>query len=196
MTSREKILEAVQSSQPDLRELPNLDLFYKTYATVEQDRAKFIQTVQMIGAKAYEVNGYEEIIKRIKSDFEITGKRVVSAVRELDQIAQQYTATDNHELANVELMILPTHFAVAENGACWVDDELFEERLLLFIPQHLVFIVKKDQIVPNLHQAYRLIADKKYGYGAFVAGPSKTADIEQSLVLGAHGPRSLTVFML
>jgi L-lactate dehydrogenase complex protein LldG len=35
-----------------------------------------------------------------------------------------------------------------------------------------------------------------YGFATFIAGPSKTADIEQSLVLGAHGPRSLIVFLI
>lgn len=196
MTSRDKILAAVKESQPELLDLPNLDLFYQNGDSPEQNLKNFIITVERIGAKVYEVEGYEQIIKQIKSDFNLEGKRVVSAVRELDTIAGEYNGTDNHDLADVELMLLPTHFGVAENGACWVNDELYHERLLPFIPQHLVFVLQKEKIVPTLHQAYELIANKSYGFGAFIAGPSKTADIEQSLVLGAHGPRSLRVFIL
>jgi L-lactate dehydrogenase complex protein LldG len=103
---------------------------------------------------------------------------------------------DNHELADVELMILPAHFAVAENGACWVNDDLYKERVLPFIPQHLALVVKKESFVATMHHAYKRIGDKKYGFGTFIAGPSKTADIEQSLILGAHGPRSLVVFVM
>jgi L-lactate dehydrogenase complex protein LldG len=196
MTSRERILEAVKENQPDLRELPNLDLFYQNQNTNEENLANFIYTVELIGAKVYQVQDHQQIIDQLKADFELEGKRVVSTVVELNSFADQYNGLDNHELADVELMVLPTHFAVAENGACWVNDELYRERLLPFIPQHLAFILKKEHIVPTMHQAYERIADKKYGYGAFIAGPSKTADIEQSLVLGAHGPRSLRVFVI
>ena len=47
-----------------------------------------------------------------------------------------------------------------------------------------------------MHHAYDRIAQAEYPFGLFLAGPSKTADIEQSLVLGAHGSRSMTVFLL
>ncbi len=47
-----------------------------------------------------------------------------------------------------------------------------------------------------MQQAYERIGDLDYGFGTFITGPSKTADIEQSLVLGAHGARGLTVFLM
>jgi L-lactate dehydrogenase complex protein LldG len=47
-----------------------------------------------------------------------------------------------------------------------------------------------------MHQAYEQISSADYGFGVFLAGPSKTADIEQSLVLGAHGARGLVVFLV
>lgn len=196
MTSREKILTAVKESQPVLTDLPNLDLFYQNKDTSAENLKNFITVVERIGAKVYQVQDYSQVMYQLKEDLDLEGKRVVSAVRELDAVVDEYKGSNNHELADVELMILPTHFAVAENGACWVNDELYQERLLPFIPQHLAFILKKENIVPTMHHAYDLIADKNYGYGAFIAGPSKTADIEQSLVLGAHGPRSLRVFVI
>ena len=195
MTSREKILASVNKNQPELLDLPNLDLFYQNNDNPEQNLRKFIIAAERIGARVYQVENHEQIFAQISSDFNLEGKRVVSALREFDAIAEEYNGTDNHDLADVELMFLPTDFGVAENGACWLDDELYHERLLPFIPQHLVFILEREKIVPTMHHAYELIADKSYGFGAFIAGPSKTADIEQSLVLGAHGSRSLTIFI-
>jgi len=96
----------------------------------------------------------------------------------------------------VELAVLKGHFGVAENGAIWITEDLMGHRALPFISQHLAIVIKRDSIVPTMHEAYQHIADAGYGFGTFIAGPSKTADIEQSLVLGAHGARSMTVFLL
>lgn len=194
MTSRAQILSAVKENQPELLPLP--DISHLLEIETQDLVSEFTRVIEGIGAKVFQVNSYQEIINQLKEDFKIGVIRVVSTLKEFDEIAKPFDGLDNHELANVELMILPTHFAVAENGASWVDDELFKERVLPFIPQHLVFIVEKEKIVPTMHQAYQLIGDKKYSYGTFIAGPSKTADIEQSLVLGAHGPRSLRVFVI
>ncbi|MBK0384148.1 LUD domain-containing protein [Pedobacter sp. SD-b] len=194
MNSRACILNAVKENQPELLALP--DITHLLEVENQDLVAEFTRVIEGIGAKVFQVNKYQEIIHHLKADFETEKVRVVSTLKEFDEIAKPFSGLDNHELADVELMILPTHFAVAENGASWVDDELFKERVLPFIPQHLVFIVEKEKIVPTMHHAYQLIGKKKYSYGTFIAGPSKTADIEQSLVLGAHGPRSLRVFLV
>jgi L-lactate dehydrogenase complex protein LldG len=69
------------------------------------------------------------------------------------------------------------------------------DRALPFICENLILVVQRKNIIPTLHEAYELIADSNYDYGTLIAGPSKTADIEQSLVLGAHGPKTLAVFI-
>ena len=104
--------------------------------------------------------------------------------------------TDPHTLADVDLAVLPAQFGVAENSALWVTDEHLPLRVLPFICQHLALVVPGQRIVPLMQQAYGVIGAQEYGFGTFIAGPSKTADIEQSLVLGAHGARTLSVFIL
>jgi len=85
-------------------------------------------------------------------------------------------------------------FIVAENGATWVELGPDEDRSSIFLAEHLIVEVPEDQVVHNMHEAYKRIEGRDYSYGTFISGPSKTADIEQSLVIGAQGPRRLTVF--
>jgi L-lactate dehydrogenase complex protein LldG len=103
---------------------------------------------------------------------------------------------DPHELDGVEVAVIPGEFGVAENGAVWVTGEaLAPHRAIFVIAQHLILVVPAGQIVDNLHQAYQRIHWRPNSFGIFISGPSKTADIEQSLVLGAHGARSCTVIL-
>jgi L-lactate dehydrogenase complex protein LldG len=64
------------------------------------------------------------------------------------------------------------------------------------VTEHLVLVVPAGQIVHNMHQAYDRIRLERPGFGIFISGPSKTADIEQALVIGAHGARSCTLFLV
>ena len=87
-------------------------------------------------------------------------------------------------------------FGVAENAAVWVPGEaLNPHRAIFVIVQHLILVVPAGQIVDNLHQAYERLQWSPKSFGIFISGPSKTADIEQSLVIGAHGARSCTVIL-
>ena len=78
----------------------------------------------------------------------------------------------------------------------WLTDENVPHRVLYFLTQHLALVVPSRSLVHNLGQAYSRINVQSTRFSAWISGPSKTADIEQSLVIGAHGPRSLTVFLV
>ena len=129
-----------------------------------------------------------------KASLEVVGARVVSS-EELERQfpdRQRFEKTlDGLSLAEVEVLEIDGAFGVAENGAIWLTEEALPHRVAPFICQHLVIHVQK--IVPNMHAAYEELTNQTTGFGLFLAGPSKTADIEQSLVIGAHGARSLTV---
>jgi L-lactate dehydrogenase complex protein LldG len=191
--SREHILNAVKSNQPDGLSLPDLQSFF--IHETKDEIAEFTRVLQGIGALVMPVNNHQEMVNVLKAQFKIGDIRVVSPLEEFRSIAEPFIGNDPHQLENAELVILPAHFAVAENGACWLSDALCSERVLPFITQHLVLMVSINDILPTMHEAYERIGLADYGFGTFIAGPSKTADIEQSLVLGAHGPRSLIVFV-
>ncbi len=80
-------------------------------------------------------------------------------------------------LENVELAIIPGHFAVAENGTICITEDLIKYCVLPFIAQQLALVIKKENIVPNMHIAYNKIANTNYNFGVFKAGPSKTTNI-------------------
>ena len=89
----------------------------------------------------------------------------------------------------------PNAYGVAENGAVWIEQDV-KQRAIYFIAEKLVILLDKNKIVNNMHEAYKLIDTGEYGFGTFISGPSKTADIEQALVMGAHGARDVMVVLI
>jgi L-lactate dehydrogenase complex protein LldG len=85
---------------------------------------------------------------------------------------------------------------VAENGAVWMASSDAILRAALFLAARVVIVVQEERLVDDLHQAYERIDVRAHAFGAFIAGPSKTADIEQALVIGAHGPKELTLVLV
>lgn len=127
---------------------------------------------------------------------EVGTDRIGSAVPGVPGTVDLGAVRDPHRLEGLGLAVLPGAFAVAENGAVWVPGEGFAPRAAFVIAEHLALVVPAAEIVPDMHAAYRRIAFPGAGFGTFIAGPSKTADIEQALVIGAHGARSCTVFLV
>jgi len=84
----------------------------------------------------------------------------------------------------------------AENGAIWVNNKNLGHRVTPFICENLILALPANKIVPNMHQAAKEITLASGEFGVFIAGPSKTADIEQALVVGAHGACSSNVYLL
>ncbi len=193
MNSREKILEAVLKNQPETTLLPDISMFRgDNNDTVK----KYIDIFKTIGGSSFLVDDITAVKALIDENFDVT-KRIVTTLPELGANAELLSATvDPHTYEDVELAVIKAHFAVAENGAVWLTDQLMVQRIIPYVCQHLAVVVSAESIVPTLHEAYEIIGAGDYGFGGFIGGPSKTADIEQALVLGAHGPLTMTVFII
>lgn len=193
MSSRNKILEAVKLNQPALQQLPDLNTLVAV--KYEDTFSQFVTVLNGIGGTVVEIKNMHEINEYVKNNF-VTNQNYVTTLPELSEIKMLDEHLDAHFLENIEVAVIKAIFGVAENGAVWLTEDEMKIRALPFICQHLAVVLHKKDIVSNMQDAYSFINDSNYGFGVFIAGPSKTADIEQSLVLGAHGPKTMTVFVL
>lgn len=193
MSSREKILAAIRQNKPESQPLSVQFKFDSNYPNAVD---KFCDTLKGIGGEAVIVKNYDDIKNHIQLHFaEMTN--IVTPIADLSHIADfSLNITDPHELACVNLAVLAGEFGVAENAAVWLTEKQAVHRVLPFICQHLALVIRKADIIENMHRAYERMMINDTGWGCFIAGPSKTADIEQSLVIGAHGARSLLVYII
>lgn len=194
MSSRQAILDRLRSRiVPDTELPPELGfepLHYQDLLT------HFCESVQGVGGSVMRANSEAEAVPMIAGTETCRSAERVLAfafAQELSTIDPM--PTEASQVVDVDLVIAPGLLGVAENGAVWITDLQVQPRAALFLTQHLMLTVPSTAIVATMHQAYQRVESGSEDYGVFISGPSKTADIEQSLVLGAHGPRTLTVVL-
>jgi L-lactate dehydrogenase complex protein LldG len=195
MASRERILQAVRSHRVPPAEAPSLDQVWIAYP---DRRKQFAETLASVGGRCEFVDDLAHVNRLLAATPSYAAaKKIVSLVAGAGSATLDLNAVDDpHELEVVDFAIVPAEFGVAENGAVWLTDEGLKHRAILFIVQHLAVVLPANELLDNMHQAYARLSLPAPGFGLFLSGPSKTADIEQSLVIGAHGPRSLTAFCM
>jgi L-lactate dehydrogenase complex protein LldG len=193
MSAREEILRAVRAARPAATPLPDVRTLARAFAPAADDlAARFIAAAQAAGARI--VRGRRGELNRLVAEAYPEARVVVSAAT---GIAGSTPLVDvPAELAGIDLFVCEGLFGVAENGAVWMPASRTGVRAALFLAPHEVVVLDHDAIVADLHEACARLELRDRCFGAFVAGPSKTADIEQSLVIGAHGPKTLTVILV
>lgn len=188
MSSKEAILNSIRkNNKVQSVELPNS---YENYGITFEDKFKeFSRVIETVGGKALLIDK-EELDKTIKELY--PDEKQIATNVDFCNLGNfdANVPDDEHNLKDIDLAVVKGNFAVAENGAVWIKDENNRHRCIYFIAQNIITVVNEKDIVNNMHEAYLQIEFSNKGWGAFVSGPSKTADIEQSLVIGAHGPKS------
>lgn len=187
MTSKEKIINSIKENNvvKDVK-LPSYENFGVRF---EDKYATFSTMIESVGGKALLISkeDLDKTIKELYPDEKVIASNVdFCSLGNFDSNLQE----DTHSLKDIDLAIVKGNFAVAENGAIWMKNEENRHRVLYFIAQNIVIVINEDEILNNMHEAYEKLSFEKAGFGVFISGPSKTADIEQSLVIGAHGPKS------
>lgn len=191
MSSKEFILERIRSHTGTHYEQPAITLDAITY---EDKTEQFSESLKAAGGQAVVLQSGEDTNDLIRKYFP-EAKRIASDLPEITVATFNPDAvSDPRELNNTDLAVVEGRFGVAENGAVWITQQV-KHKALYFIPTGLVIIIDKDDLVNNMHEAYRRVEGDDYKFGFFVSGPSKTADIEQALVLGAHGPVNVLVIL-
>ena len=105
---------------------------------------------------------------------------------------------DVQEMEKCDAGITECDVLIAQTGGVAVTSRSAGGRALSVLPPHHIVIARRDQLVADLPAAFAFL-QKKYtpdfpSMISFITGPSRTGDIERILVLGAHGPKKLTIF--
>ena len=203
MSTKEEILRKYRANLRERFDMPDLsDIQATTYA---DPVAQFMSMTKNVGGNSMEVEEGQNVNEIVRQLFpeakEIASNlpEITCATRNPDTVAQ---ASD---LNGTDVGVIRGCFGVAENGCVWIPQQM-KEKAVCFISEHLIILLPKSQIVNNMHEAYRRLARREpnsgadlfgdYGYGTFISGPSKTADIAQVLVMGAQAARSVTVLLM
>ncbi len=193
MSSKEDILKKYRANIREQFDMPDLsDIRAITYP---DPLLQFMNMTKSVGGNAIEVEegrDVNELIRELYPDAkEIASNlpEITIATRNPDEVGRA------RDLNGTDVGIIRGSFGVAENACVWIPQQM-KEKAAMFISENLVILLKKSEIVNNMHEAYRRIQFNDYGYGTFISGPSKTADIAQVLVMGAQAARSATVLLL
>jgi L-lactate dehydrogenase complex protein LldG len=198
VSARDAILAAIRLADVPPADLPDLLQVAKVAGEAPTDLVRrFIATLKQVGGSAVELADPDALFGAVSVLPSVrAGRGIVSCVPELDvSLLTIGPDASREQLDAIELAIIPGRFGVAENAAIWVDEADLPHRALPVVAQHLAIVLAKADIVADMHAAYARLPRPLPGYGVFISGPSKTADIEQALVIGAQGPKSLVVLL-
>ena len=205
MSSKEDILNKYRANVREKFDMPDLSDIKAT--TYPDPLLQFMNMTKSVGGNAIEVEkgrDVNELIKELYPDAkEIASNlpEITIATRNPDEVGRA------RDLNGTDVGIIRGSFGVAENACVWIPQQM-KEKAVCFISENLVILLDKKQIVNNMHEAYARLSNAggkttsdtelfdQYGYGTFISGPSKTADIAQVLVMGAQAARSATVLLL
>ena len=199
MSSRDEILNSIRSNTIERFELPDLGKLEAEAQTFPDKIGKFAEMLEKAGGKCVVLDPNQTIGQVVAEQFP-EAKRValtipdLSGKESLPGLVFNSDEVDGHSLDGTDVAIVEGSFGVSENACVWVPQKV-KNRPVYFLSEALVIVIDRTALVNNMHEAYKRIANDDFDYGVFLSGPSKTADIEQALVFGAHGAHYVTVVL-
>ena len=195
MSNKDDILKKYRANVREKFDMPDLsDIKAIQYP---DPLVQFIKMTESVGGHVIEVKKDQDINELVKEMYP-DAKEIASNLPEITIATRNPdTVGRARDLNGTDVGIIRGQFGVAENACVWIPQTM-KEKAVCFISENLVILLPKSQIVHNMHEAYKRIKfDETYdGYGTFISGPSKTADIAQVLVMGAQAARSVTILLL
>ena len=193
MSKKEDILSRYRANIKQQFDMPSLDDIKGI--TYPDPLVQFISISEGVGGKVVEQEPGKDINDLIRELYP-EAKEIASNLPEITIATRNPdTIGSPQALNNTDVGVIRGMFGVAENGCIWIPQQMVE-KAVCFISENLVILLKKSEIVNNMHEAYKRIEFNDYGYGTFISGRSKTADIAQVLVMGAQAARSATVVLM
>lgn len=186
---KNELLEKLRHNTHQQYDMPADDIKGITY---DDTIAQFVEMSRQVGSNvitAQKGDSLDDIVRRAYPD----AKVIASNLPQLTTATlNPDTVPDAQSLNGTDVGVVAGEIGVAENGCVWIELSM-KEKAVCFISEYLVIVLPKSGIVDNMHQAYQRITMPDTGLGTFISGPSKTADIEQALVMGAQAARGVTV---
>lgn len=152
-----------------------------------------------LGAAA---RAFDELLRErdLRSVATSDGADVADLIARLDGLDAVGPEAPREELLEAEVGLSSVQHAIAETGTLVLESEAERHRLVSLLPQLHVAILRAERIQPHLGAALAAIGPDgglpKARTLTFITGPSRTADIELTLVVGVHGPRALHVLLI
>lgn len=188
MESRDRILGQLRSVSLAESALPAVPDFSATWPA---DWNRFAANLTGMGGRmaAGDTTDLSQWITATFPDAKIT----FSATPEYAATLTPDMIKKNNELGIVDVTVARAIVGVAETGSVLLTENELGVNTSGFLAQHIVILLDPADVLGNLHQLYNRPELHTARYAVLMTGPSATADIEGTLVLGAQGVRSLTV---
>jgi L-lactate dehydrogenase complex protein LldG len=220
-TSREKILAQLKNIStnpsdlaPDKADVPEI-IQRKLREITPQNREGLLQQfkkeLELVSGECYLAKDGDDMVTFIMSilndlnppSVSIAGNTEVFRLKEtLAQRSRAITfvaahslngASRKHELAQIPFALTTANFAIADTGTIAVCYDDVKSSLPFFLADVVFALLREGDVVANQFELFQRIDKNKEKNMVFITGPSRTADIEKVLVLGAHGPHRLIV---
>ena len=198
MSTKEDILSRLRQNTRETYDLPDFGSIKPiTYADpVEEFKTK---TTTTAGAKLIELDDEANLNQTIREAYP-DAKIIASNLPGVEADLNPDAVGSAQELMKVDVGVVEGRIGVAENACIWIPQQM-KEKAICFASEQLIIVLRRQDIVNNMHEAYERIEQsqeffQKYPFGTFISGPSKTADIESALVYGAQAARGVTVVLV